>query len=133
MNNLEKIRNKFANFRKALLKLKEAVEERSDNPLLYDGAIQRFEFTYELAWKLLKAYLEYQGIVSISSPRAVFKEAFSVCLIENQEKWLRMIEDRNLTVHTYDECVAKAIFERIKSDYLPLFEELEKRFEELIR
>lgn len=66
--------------------MKEAVSERSDNLLLYDGAIQRFEFTYEIAWKLLKAYLEYQGIVSISSPRAVFKEAFSVGLIENQEK-----------------------------------------------
>ncbi len=130
---MEKIRERFANFQKALLRLKEAVSERSDNPLLYDGAIQRFEFTYELAWKLLKAYLEYQGLVSISSPRAVFKEAFSVGLIENQEKWLRMIEDRNLTVHTYDECVAKKIFERIKSDYLPLFEELEKKIEELIK
>lgn len=54
-------------------------------------------------------------------------------LIENQEKWLRMIEDRNLTVHTYDECVAKIIFERIISDYLPLFEELEKKIEELIK
>lgn len=44
-----------------------------------------------------------------------------------------MIEDRNLTVHTYDERVAKAIFERIKSDYLPLFETIEKRVEELIK
>ncbi|PFH18232.1 nucleotidyltransferase substrate binding protein (TIGR01987 family) [Caldicellulosiruptor bescii] len=122
-----KIRERFTNFQKAFLRLKEAVSERSDNPLLYDGAIQRFEFTYELAWKLLKAYLEYQGIVNISSPRAVFKEAFSVGLIENQEKWLRMIEDRNLVVSTYDECIAKIIFDRIKSDYLPLLIELEEK------
>ncbi len=80
---MEKVRDKFARFQKALLKLKEAVAQNTDNPLLYDGAIQRFEFTYELAWKLLKVYLEYQGIVGISSPRAVFKEAFSVCLIED--------------------------------------------------
>lgn len=71
--------------------------------------------------------MEYQGIVNISSPRAVFKEAFSVGLIENQEKWLRMIEDRNLVVSTYDECIAKIIFDRIKSDYLPLLIELEEK------
>lgn len=68
--NIERLREKREAYRKAVLRLKEALDENSSNPLLYDGVIQRFEFTYELTWKLMKAYLEYEGIAEVSSPRA---------------------------------------------------------------
>lgn len=62
-------------YRRAVSRLKEAFEEDTSNPLFYDAVIQRFEFTYELAWRLMKAYLEHQGIALINSSRPVFKEA----------------------------------------------------------
>jgi nucleotidyltransferase substrate binding protein (TIGR01987 family) len=66
--NTERLREKKEVYRSAVLRLKEALDEDISNPLLYDGVIQRFEFTYELAWKLMKAYLEYEGIAEVNSP-----------------------------------------------------------------
>ena len=61
----DRLKDKFAAYKKAVNKLKEALEEDVSNPLLYDGVIQRFEFTYELAWKLMKLCLESEGIVNV--------------------------------------------------------------------
>jgi nucleotidyltransferase substrate binding protein (TIGR01987 family) len=106
---------------KAVLRLKEALDEDLSNPLVYDGVIQRFELTYELAWKLIKAYLEYDGIASVNTPRSAFIEAFAAGLILDGDTWIDMIADRSLTVHTYNEQMAKDIYCMIKQKYYTSF------------
>ena len=122
-----KKQNKLDNFQKAILRLQEAVEEYSThqtNDVLRDGLIQRFEFTYELAWKATKAVLEDLGIVDIRSPKTTFKEAFSQGLIQKETNWLMMLKDRNMTTHVYKEEIADEIAQRIISDYLKCFQDL---------
>lgn len=87
-----------------------------------DASIQRFEFTFELAWKTIQKFMREQGMVC-RSPKECFQESFKMDLIQDNEKWLKMIDDRNQTVHTYNEELAEEIYGRLK-DYLPLFEEL---------
>ena len=125
----EKIRDRFHQYNKAVAKLKEALKEEPGNPLLYDGVIQRFEFTYELAWKLMKSYLESEGIADKDSPRRAFKEAFAAGLITDGQVWIDMIGDRNLTVHTYNEQLAKDMYERIKHNYFSVFLDFRDRME----
>lgn len=118
---------KMNNFHNALQRLKEAVaewQEGNTSDVVRDGLIQRFEFTYELAWKTTKEYLEEIGIMEINSPKAVFKEAFAQKLISGEDLWLLMIKDRNMTSHLYQEQVAQEIAERIKEKYVQGFEEL---------
>lgn len=117
---MRKLPNRLTKFERALDRLKEAIGE-ADTELEIDGAIQRFEFTYELFWKVLKVFLEEEGIVC-RSPRACFKEAFALKLIENEEDALRMLEDRNETVHLYDEAKSREVYDRIRSRYVALFD-----------
>lgn len=119
--NTERLREKKEVYRNAVLRLKEALDEDISNPLIYDGVIQRFEFTYELAWKLMKAYLEYEGIAEVNSPRVAFKEAYKAGLIFKGDIWIDMIGDRNLAAHTYNEEMAKEIYDRIKEKYFERF------------
>ena len=116
MERMEQIRKDFEN---ALMRLEEAVQ-KAVTDLEIDGAIQRFEFTFELFWKLLKMYLETQGFISLS-PKACFKDAYRIGLLQNQEIVIKMLEDRNLSVHTYDHKISRKIFERIKKEYVTLF------------
>jgi hypothetical protein len=90
--------------------------------LVRDATIQRFEFTFEVVWKALKLYLERQGH-ECAGPRPTIKKAFTEKLINQADEadlWFRMIEDRNLTSHAYDEKLAKSIYEHIVRDYSPL-------------
>lgn len=116
---MTKLKNKYTAFDTALTRLKEAIDlyEQQDNPVLLDGTIQRFEFCVELGWKMLKEYLEYEKIGEFNSPRSVIKECFQIGLIENAEQWLDMLDDRNLTSHTYDEEIAKEIYRNIITKY----------------
>ena len=77
-----------------------------------DSAIQRFEFTFELAWKAVATVAEAQG-VDARSPREAFKRAFALGWIHEEDVWLRMLDDRNRTTHTYNEAVAEEIFKRL--------------------
>ncbi|MSR76933.1 MAG: DUF86 domain-containing protein [Candidatus Omnitrophica bacterium] len=109
---------------KALKRLREAVEEDlSKGSIVIDGTIQRFEFVYELGWKLLKAVLDFQG-VNAPTPRQAIKEAFQAGLIPNGEDWIDMLEDRNRTSHIYDEKSAKKIYQKIKRVHLKTLEGL---------
>ncbi len=112
-------------FENALNKLKESVNE-CKTELERDGVIQRFEFTVELFWKTLKAILEYQG-VECFSPRNCIKEAFKANIIEDDEIFLDMLEDRSLSSHIYDERTAKEIFNRIKNVYVKVLGKLNLR------
>ncbi|MGE5397687.1 MAG: nucleotidyltransferase substrate binding protein [Chitinophagales bacterium] len=121
-----RLMERLVDFKMAVLRLNEALNTEPTNPLLYDAAIKRFEFTYEMAWKLLKVYLSYQGIAEAATPRETFKEAFAAGLITDGELWMDMIKDRNLTSHTYDEDEAVRIFTAIRRHYMTMFENLLK-------
>lgn len=121
--------SKLSNFNRALLRLKEAVQEykkSNSSDVVRDGLIQRFEFTYELAWKSTKVCLEEMGIVDKNSPKAVIKEAFAQKIIINENNWLLMLKDRNITSHVYEEALAQEIAERIANCYIQEFELLLK-------
>ncbi len=132
---------RFSNYKKALLKLSEGVslinkrfeehEESLDgiDEMLKEGLIQRFEFTHELAWNLMKDYAEYQGNNLIGGSIDATREAFKLNLIQNGEGWMDMIVSRNKISHTYNEAIAEEIFEKIISLYHQLFLALETKME----
>jgi nucleotidyltransferase substrate binding protein (TIGR01987 family) len=113
-------------YSKALARLREgAAEDPARSDLVVDGVIQRFEFTYELAWKLVKAVLYHQGI-ECASPRACIKEAVAAGLVQDGEGWIGMLESRNRTAHLYSRDDAVAIYDEIKRRYLGLLSGLEE-------
>ncbi|BEP30220.1 HI0074 family nucleotidyltransferase substrate-binding subunit [Helicovermis profundi] len=119
---LEKIKDKLHDLKKAYLKLDESIHRNYiEDDIVLDASIQRFEFVYEMSWKLMKVYLEYNGIAEGTSPRTAIKESYKVGLIEDAQVWLKMLQDRNKTVHTYDEESAILIFENIKNEYIYVF------------
>lgn len=114
---------KVENYKNALTQLEEAIQRYQKAPedsLYRDGLIQRFEFTVELAWKSIKEYLEYQGMVlSIASPRGILKEAFAAGILDDGELWNEILTARNLTSHVYDEATAVGIAQQICTKFLP--------------
>lgn len=118
MKRLEQIESDFA---KALKALEEAASEAKSD-LEVDGAIQRFEFAYELFWKLVRAYLQQEGIVA-NTPKECFKEAYRLGVLNNEEAAFRLVDDRNLTVHIYDMKTSREVFDRIKSLYTGFYRE----------
>lgn len=122
--NIEKLREKLLNYSKALSRLEESLARDESDDIVIDAVIQRFEFTYELSWKLLKDYLSFHGIADVRSPREAFKEAFAVNLLREGDVWIDMLEDRNRTSHTYDEDEARAIYNKIKDRYYNILKNL---------
>jgi len=125
---------RFNSYKKALGQLDNAVElsfERELSLLEKQGLIQAFEFTHELAWNMLKDYLEYQGNQEIRGSRDAIREAFKVGLIDNADIWMETIKARNITSHIYDEELVQSSFEAISNDYIVLFHHILKTFEKL--
>jgi nucleotidyltransferase substrate binding protein (TIGR01987 family) len=123
---------RFANFKKALQQLQEAVElseQRELSKLEKQGVIQAFEFTHELAWNVLKDYLQDQGNQNISGSKDATREAFKVALIGDGEQWMAMIQSRNISSHTYDEQTAAKLVAAIVAQYFPLFVALQSEME----
>lgn len=104
---------KLIELRRAVARLQEAVQAGSDNSLFVDAAIQRFEFCVELAWKSLQGVLERDHGIVVASPKTALQEAFRVALLDDEQAWLSMLRDRNLTVHTYREALAREIHSRL--------------------
>ena len=119
---------KIENYNSALAQLEQAVAiyQKSQQDALYrDGLIQRFEFTVELSWKSLKEYLEDQGFVlAASSPPAVLKDAYAAGVIQDAERWNRILTARNITSHVYDEKTADGVAAQICNDFLPVLQAL---------
>ncbi len=112
----------FTNFQRAFLLLREAIEQDPAqlSQLEKEGIIQRFEYTFELAWKVLKDRMEFDGLeLDKISPKAVVRQAFNAKYISNPDTWLKMIGDRNLMSHTYDFAKFEAIIKTIRESYLP--------------
>ena len=134
---------RFSNYIKAVDKLSQSVkyieenfdtEESLENEILdemiKEGLIQRFEYTHELAWNVMKDYAEYQGNSSIGGSRDASREAFQLKLITNGHIWMDMITSRNKTSHTYNEETANEIYDKILKEYYPAFIEFKHTMEE---
>jgi len=127
-------KQRFENYSKAVHRLSEGLDVSDNNSpdLLKEGVIQRFEFTHELAWKLMKDYLVYEGIQNITGSRSATREAFNKGLIDNGQVWMDMIESRNITVHTYREDILEKELLKIKTHYAPLLYSFYEKMNALI-
>lgn len=127
---MNKVQIKLNNYKNALARLHEALEESKETSSLTvrDGVIQRFEFTTELAWKTMREYLLTEGVTDIHSPKSVMREAYHNNLITDDEGWLSILRDTNSTSHIYDEEDAADIYNRIISEHIKLFDAFEKIF-----
>lgn len=117
---------RFQNYSRAFALLREAMEKdpASLSQLEKEGIIQRFEYTFELAWKVLKDKMEADGLqLDQISPKAVIRSAYEAKYIDDGEGWLRMIGDRNLMSHTYNFQTFEKIILSIRQEYLSLFEQ----------
>lgn len=122
---MNRYEQRLQDFENAFMKLKEGTQKENPDDLEIDGVLQRFEFTFELAWKTLKDYMEYQGFSNkIGSPREIIQQAFKHGLIEDGETWIKMMLSRNALSHLYDENTSRKIYEEIKKQYIELLETL---------
>jgi nucleotidyltransferase substrate binding protein (TIGR01987 family) len=138
---------RFSNFKKAFAKLDEAVQKietdyrrdehgRIDNDkflddIIKEGLIQRFEYTHELAWNVMKDFLSDMGNVQLFGSKDATREAFAADLISDGEVWMDMIKSRNKTSHTYNEQTADDIFMKIVDDYHSEFTAFKNKMEAL--
>ena len=126
------------NYNKALERLTDAVriisaEGRSTedvDELLKEGLIQRFEYTQELAWKVMKDYEEYQGHTDVTGSRDAFRKALQIGLIHDAE-WMNTIASRNITSHCYDEEEFNQVIAQIIHKYLPIFLQFQDKMNKL--
>ena len=127
---------KLQSYHKALNRLAEVVNEmdkRQLNDFEADGLIQRFEFTFELAWKLIKSYAEYQGIdKDIMGSRDAIRWACENGLLSDSDTWMEMIKRRNDTSHTYDEDSAAEVVIRVKASFFQAFLSLYEAMKKLV-
>lgn len=126
---------RYANYHKActrLLDVTEAdrfVDDLSE--LEIEGLVQRFEYTFELAWKVLQDLLIYKGYEFMLGPNGTMKMAFEDGLIADHDSWRKMAKSRNTLSHVYDEEEVLPIVRLIYSDYAPLLKQLDELLEKL--
>ena len=118
------MKDKFSLFKKAFEKLLLSLDSEEIDEFRRDSVVKRFEFTFELCWKTLKLYLEESGLGIFNTPRDVFKESFRAGILNDGDVFLAMINDRNLTVHMYDEGIAAEIFKHVEDSYVKSFADL---------
>ncbi|MBM5793278.1 MAG: nucleotidyltransferase [Cyanobacteria bacterium K_DeepCast_150m_m2_101] len=124
---------RFANYCKALEQLERFFEPPELNEREQQGLIKAFEYTFELAWNTLRDLLRAQGNSSLLGSRDTLREAFRLDLIEDGETWMLMIQDRNLTSHTYNRSTADDIATNITTRYLPCFQQLHQRLQQRLQ
>lgn len=106
MNKFEEI---IRQFEQTLIRLEEVMAQ-PQNDFMRDSAIQRFEFTLDLAWKTIQIYLKEVHGIDCNSPKQCFREAFRVNLIEYEDTWIDLVDKRNETVHTYKQEIAEKVY-----------------------
>jgi nucleotidyltransferase substrate binding protein (TIGR01987 family) len=121
--NSTRLFERIADYRKVLARLREALAA-PETDLVRDATIQRFEFTFELAWKAVKLLLEFKGS-DVRNPRDTLREALNQGLIDDGNGWTELLENRNLTSHTYDAKLSMDVYTFLKSKGLMLFEALD--------
>jgi nucleotidyltransferase substrate binding protein (TIGR01987 family) len=121
---------RFSNYCRALEQLEEFFDPPPLNAREQQGLIKAFEYTFELAWNTLRDLLLSQGNVTLLGSRDTLREAFRLGLISEGEAWMLMIQDRNLTSHTYNRVTADAIASHIAESYRACFQQLRARLEQ---
>lgn len=137
---------RFSNYVKAFTKLNQAVTKiKEDNKIgaagsidedefldaiIKEGFIQRFKYTHELAWNVMKDFLGEIGDVKIYGSKDATREAFAADLISDGDSWMDMILSRNRTSYTYNEETSDDIFIKILNDYHPAFKAFLQTMEE---
>ena len=115
---------RFNNFERAFAQLERGMQQSVYNDLEKEGMIQRFEYTYELAWKTLQDYAEYLGFNDVKGPKIALAKALELGIIEDASGWNDLHRYRNMSAHTYDGQTADAILFNIKSRFFVLFQAL---------
>jgi nucleotidyltransferase substrate binding protein (TIGR01987 family) len=124
-------KQRFTNFSRAFVLLREALQNGSQalNALEKEGAVQRFEYGFELGWKTLKDYMEANGhVFATVMPRTVLKDAFAAKILSDGQVWIDMLDHRNLLSHTYSQLNFKKAVEAIELRYLPALDKLHDFF-----
>ena len=124
-------KQRFLNYSKAIGQLTEFMEIKELNKFEVQGLIQCFEYTFELAWKTMKDYLELEGF-EVNTPRSSIQTAFQIGLIEGGHIWIDALNKRNLMAHTYDESAAKEAEALIKESYYPELLKLYQKLEGIV-
>ncbi|MBF8280760.1 MAG: nucleotidyltransferase substrate binding protein, family [Candidatus Magasanikbacteria bacterium] len=106
---MTKYQSLLEDYSKSVGRLEEVLDQPK-NVFMRDAAIKRFEFTFDLCWKLVKTVLARQFGVECASPKSCFRESYKQGLIDYEDYWLLMTDKRNLSAHTYDEDGAEKIF-----------------------
>ena len=134
MINIPRWEQRLDSYHKALARLAEIVgasKKRALNEFERDGLVQRFEFTHELSWKLMKAYAEYQGFDGIGGWRDATRKAFEMSLISDGQSWMDMIKSRNETSHNYDGSMADDVVDSIINRFYPLLADFYQKMNSL--
>jgi nucleotidyltransferase substrate binding protein (TIGR01987 family) len=124
--NEETLRVSLQSLGNALDRFGEALAHPTPDDIVMDGTIQRFEFTFELFWKTLRRFLQREG-VDTASPKSTLRHAYRRGLLDQEQIWLDMLDDRNRSAHVYDAGMARAIYAKLPGYY----GELRARFESL--
>ena len=134
MINIPRWEQRLDSYHKAIARLAEIVgasKKRALNEFERDGLVQRFEFTHELSWKLMKAYAEYQGFDGIGGSRDATRKAFEMSLISDGQSWMDMIKSRNETSHNYDGSMADDVVDSIINRFYPLLADFYQKMNSL--
>jgi len=130
MNEDIRWKQRLQNYRKALVTMQNAVElaaSRALSDLEKQGMIQGFEFTFELAWNVMKDYLEDEGIIGIIGSKGAIRHAFNKGLIEDGQIWMDMLKDRILATHVYDEKTANDLVNAVINIYYSQFNKFSEK------
>lgn len=124
-------KQRFSNFKKALIQFEEAIAQNSQERLAQEGLIQRFEYTFELAWKCLQDLLQERGLVDIRGPKPVLEQAFQDGLVTEGVLWMEMLRARNEASHIYDEKIFLRIYNQAKDQFAGPLRDLQTKLESL--
>ncbi|NLW33658.1 MAG: DUF86 domain-containing protein [Fibrobacter sp.] len=127
MNDDIRWHQRFQNFTNAYATFCRTLQRQESEPedeIIKMALVQAFEFTYELSWKVIKDFLEHEGFDDVLSPKKTIRTAFQAELITDAEKWMDMIQKRNLASHTYNETVLEETVTYIRNDFFPLIRKL---------
>ena len=133
-DNLPQWVERLSVFSQALAKLTDVIElskHHTLNDYERDSLVKRFEFTYEMAWKLMMSYEKDCGVSQIVGSRDVVRHATTLSLVDNGEAWLDMIDARNQTSHLYDEEAVADVIDDIIHTYYQLFIELQHQMNDI--
>ncbi len=121
-------KQRFQNFQKAFALYSGAVATKMSR-LEEEGLIQRFEYTFELAWKCIQDVLQERGYAEVRGPRPVIERAFQDGMISDGPLWMEMLKARNATTHLYDEATFSSIIKNVKAPFLQALEKFQADFQ----